>query len=342
MRRPILLPFVVLAACADLNGASYVVLDDVLDTATPLTCTRAELGDGVAISEIRSATDSTWLLLDEPARRVTELDHRLRPIWSMEYAALGPGSVARAASVALLGDTAVAIADRGSLRLEVLSRTGAPIRSTPLDFMPNTLTATPDGDVLITPLRVGDRPETLLVRYSGTRRTDVPVPPRYYEHIVVSAMGNAARVEALPDGGALVLHEYLAPRGFRVRPDGGVEPFAVPTPAGTMSQLDYVPVAPFSEEQVPHIMVPNLGISVDRAAGDVFLMSRSGRVVDDVQERLILRLDAAFEVVEAYTVGISADRMAILPKAGVAVVSDDVDALYTCALPAPGVHAAAD
>ncbi|HUG40178.1 MAG TPA: hypothetical protein VMM12_06830 [Longimicrobiales bacterium] len=339
MRRSTLLLVVVLAACGEADRDVYTVVDDFLDRALPARCARAWAGAGIAVSELRSASDSTWLLLDEPRRRIAELDERMRTLWSLEYAAVGPGSAGKAVSAALLGDTAVAIADRGSLRLLVLSRGGELIRSTPLGFLPNMLAATPGGEVLVTPLRFGDEPPTLLVRFADGRRTELAVPPRYHPDVLVRTMGNIARVEVLPDGRALVLHEYMAPRGFAVDLAGGVTRLAVPTPDATLEQLRYIPTPPLTEADQPRILVPALGLSVDRSRSEVYLMTRSGRTVAGVAQRAILRLDDRLGFLEGYTIDVAASRMAVLPRHRVAVVADDEDHLYTCALPAEEPHA---
>lgn len=336
MRRSTLLLALLALACGGGERDLYSVITDFADRATAAACVPGSLGDSVAVTEIRAVTDSTWLLLDEPRRRIAELDHRLRPLWSMEYPGIGPAAVVKAVSAGLLGDTAVAILDRGRLRLQILSRAGDPIRSTPLGFLPNRLATTAAGEVLVTPLRVGNEPPTLLIRFAGDARREVPVPPRYYEDVMVRAMGNIARVETWPDGRAVVVHEYLSPRGFVVGRGGEVRQFAVPTPDATLAQLAYVPTPPFTEEDQPRILVPALGLSVDRAGSELYLMTRSGKRVGDVPQRAILRLDEALRFAEAYTLDVAASGMAVLPRHRVAIVADGEDRLFRCTLSGGG------
>ena len=333
MRRSTLLLGLLAAGCGAQEQPTYAVIDGFLERTVPARCTRAMLNDSVAITEIRSVTDSTWLLLDEAQRRVTELDHELRPLWSMALPAIGPGAVIKAVSAGLLGDTAVAIVDRGTLRLQVLSRGGEVIRSTPLGFLPNALATTASGQVLVTPLRMGDDPPTLLVRFDGEERTDVPVPPRYYRNGMHRAMGNIARVETFPDGRAVLSHEYLAPRGFLIDASGGVEAALVPTPDATLDQLDYLPSIPATEEDQERIMVPTLAIGIDRSRSEVYLMTRSGRTVDGSLQRAILRLDDRLGLLEAFTADVPAFGMAVLPRHGRAILADEEDRLFTCDLP---------
>jgi hypothetical protein len=334
MRRSILLLLLPLA-CGEPPGEVYVVVENFLERAAPASCEAISVGS-VAVSEIRAATDSTWLLLDEPQRRIVEISHDFRTLWSLEYPSAGPGSLLRPVSVALLGDTAVAVADQGSLKLVVLTRAGDQLLSTPLGFLPNAIASTPSGQVLVTPMPFGGSPGTLLVRFDGRAPEELPVPARYYEDMMVRAIGNVAIVETLPDGGALVVHQYLAPRGFLVDPDGVVTRLAVPTPDATAAHIDYIPTAPVTEEQQPLIMLPAAAMSVDPLRSEVYIMTRSGRTVQGVAERAILRLDDRLGFIEAFTVGIAAHEMAFLPRRGIALVVDDSDRIFACALPLTG------
>lgn len=333
MRRSALLLLLPLVSCGGDEEDMYTVVDDFLERAVPARCEAVELGVDVAVTEIRSATDSTWLLLDAPQQRIHEITDDYRTVWTLAYPSEGPGSLLSPVSVARLGDTAVAVADRGSLKLEVLSRSGSLLLSTPLGFMPNRIAATPAGQVLVTPLPIDGRPGTLLVRFTGRAPEVLPVPPRYYEDMLVRAMGNAAVVETLPDGRALVVHQFLAPRGFEVAPGGGVTRVAVPTPDATLSQVAFVPTYPLTEDQQPKIMLPAAAMSVDPLRSEVYLMTRSGRREGGVSERAILRLDDRLGFIEAFTVGIAAHDMAFLPRRGVMLVVDGNDEIFACSLP---------
>ena len=335
MRRSTLLSILVLASCAP-EPESYTVVDGFLDVARAAQCVDAGLSEEVVPTEIRSVTDSTWLLLDEPRRRVTEYDHRLRPLWSMEYAEAGPASAARAVSAALLGDSAIALADRGALRLVVITRAGRALWSAPLGFMPNGIAATSDGEVLVTPLRVGGEPPTLLTRFGPGTRREIDVRPRFYENMMISAMGNAALVETMPDGRAFLVHEYLMPRGFAVAANGEVEQLPQPTPDGVLRSLDHVPQFPLSEADASLIHAPGLALGVDRSASEVYVMTVSGKWLGEVGQRAILRLSDRFEFREGWTVDLRAENAAVLPRHRMAIVVTDEERLYTCTLPAGG------
>lgn len=338
MRRSTLALLLPLASCGEAQADVYAVVGDFLDRAVPVSCERVLADSAFAVTEIRSASDTTWLLLDAPQRRILELDHDLRTVWSLAYPPVGPRSLAAPVSAAVLGDTAIAVADRGRLRVVVLSRAGEPLRSTPLGFLPNALATTASGDVLITPLPMGGRPGTLLVRYAGDRLVELPVPLRYHEDPMLRALGNAALVEALPDGRALVLHQFMAPRGFSVTPSGEATRLAVPTPDATREQIGYVPTLPLTEDQQPRILLPAIALSVDPTTAEVYLMTRSGRTVGDVRQRAILRLDDRLGLLDAFTVDVAARGMALLPRRATALVVDDADRLYACRLPVDGAR----
>ncbi|HSH45119.1 MAG TPA: hypothetical protein VK966_04655, partial [Longimicrobiales bacterium] len=267
-----------------------MAIPDFLEQATPTSCDTILTDGEFAVTQLRTATDSTWLLLDEPQRQILEFTGDLRQVWSLPYRSEGPGSLVNPSGVAPLGDSAFAVVDRGSLRLMVLDRAGEELYSTPLGFLPNTVATTPDGQVLVTPLPIENRPGTLLVRFDGGEQTELPVPPRYYESFMVRALGNTALVETLADGSAVVMHQYMAPRGFLVDPDGEARQLTVPMPDGTVRQASFVPTIPLTDDQQSRIMLPAASMSVDRRRSELFVLTRSGGRVNDRAERAILRL----------------------------------------------------
>lgn len=333
MRKSILLPLLA-AACGDGASAGHRVIRDFSALATPVECEAVDLG-AVAVEELRLATDSTFLVLDAAQHRVTEYGDDLLPRWSLDYPEAGPGAVDRPVSAALLGDSAIAMAARGGLRLVVLDRTGRLIHARRLPFMPGALAATDDGAVLVSAVPLGATPGSLLFRYRDGTLEELAVPRRPYADMTIGALGNTTRVEPLPPTSALVVHQFLAPRAVEVVLETGrVIPRVVPTPDGTADHIDFVPDPPITDAQLGEILAPAMAVSVD-PSGDVFLLTRSGRWTRGRRERAILRLgrDLAFRA--AHTVDVHAVQMAVLPRRGAALVADDADRFFLCPLHAP-------
>lgn len=336
MRKPIL-PFVLgLMACSGDGAPAPAVIVGFLDRTRAVDCERVELTVGPAVTELRMGTDTTFLVLDDPGRQVLEFDHDLRLLWHADYPASGPASAEAAVSAALLGDTAVAIAGRAGLRLVVIGRDGELIRSSAMDFIPNSIEATPDGAVLVTPMALGDKPPTLLQRFDGGEFRSVDVRPRPYDDMMIRALGNAALVEVLPDGGALLVHQYLAPRAFHVGPDGAVSDVAMPVPDATAASASFIPTAPITEDQMPRLMIPAMAMSVDPLRSEVYVLTRSGRTVDGRPERALLRLDDRLNFLDAFTLNVPAGAMVYLPHRRTALVVDEEDAFHACPLAPAG------
>lgn len=341
MRGSILLPLLLANAvgCREEPG-TYVLVDHFQARATALECASVELGRDYAVQEIRAASDSTWTLLDESQRLIAGFDDDLRLLWSLDYPRAGPGAVDDPVSAVALGDSAVAIASRGNLRLVELSRSGREIRSYPLPFVPSSLAASPDGSVLVSAMPLGSAQPDLVHRWSGDSLAAVPIRRRPYADMLVGGLGNMTLLETLADGSALVVHQFFEPRGFVVAPDGRVEALAVPTPDGTRGQIDFVPTAPITEPEMLKMLVPAIALAVDRDMDQLFLMTRSGRMIGDRAQRAVLRLDRRLGFIDGFTAEFPATGMVYLPRKHTLLLVDDEDRFHACTLPSHDAPAA--
>ena len=340
MRKPIL--FLLAAVTAGAMGCKgpaelpLDLIDDFAGRSTALECHELDLGLAAAPTEIRLSTDSTWTLLDGPQLQILEFDDAFRQVSRTAVPAVGPGAAANPVSVATLGDTAFAVAARGGLRLVILGRDGSGIRSESLDFIPHSLEATDDGRILVTGMPFGTKPPTLLMRYTGAGWDTLAVPKRTYPDMTISALGNSALVEVLPDGRALLVHQFLRPRAFRVGPLDLVETLSLPTPDGTRDNIDFVPRPPITDDQLPHTLLPATAMTVDPIRSEVYVLTRSGRSAGGHAERAILRLTADLEFMEGYTLAVPAGLMVYLPRRHSVVVVDGEDRFHQCPLPERG------
>jgi hypothetical protein len=342
MRKSTLLLLLIAVACGESESEDYVLVDDFLARSPRLACEALPSPGHLAVTDLRTASDSTVLVMDESSRRLVELDAALRPVWELQAPSAGPGALNAPVAMALLGDTAVAIAERQGLQLIVYARSGALIRTTPLGFAPSGLAALPSGDLLVTAMPFGETPRTLLLRYDGATFHEVEIAPRPYADMFVGALGNTTLAEVLPDGAALVIHQFLAPRAFRVGADGRAERLRVPTPDATRESIDYVPVGPIMEEQMERMLVPASAMSVDRTRAEVYLLTRSGRRIEAGTERALLRLDDRLGFIESFTLDFVARHLAYLPSEQAVLLVDDEDRFHACDLRRPNGHARAE
>jgi hypothetical protein len=341
MRKSTLPLFIMATACAA-EPVEYIVVEGFLDRSRAVTCELLDSPIEMAVTSLRPASDSTILVLDGPTRRVVELDQDLRELWKMEAPSVGPGALDAPISAVALGDTAVAVAERRGLRLNVYSRSRELIRSTPLQFVPHAMASGGAGDVLITAMPMGAEPASLLMRYTGNGIEGLGVPARSYADMLVSALGNSTLVEQWPDGSAVVVHQFMSPRGFMVTPGGDVRPLRVPTPDETLDAADYVPTAPFTEAELSDMLVPAIAMAVDPTRSHVYLLTRSGRRLGDRLERAVLRLDRQLNVVDTFLLDVPAVAMAFLPRKDLMLVADANDRFHACRLPHATTHALTD
>lgn len=338
MRKSILFSLSFLAGCggdAPTTAPTYAIVPEVPGDAARVQCERVELEGFPAPTEIRLTNDSTWTVLDAAGRQVVELDDVLRVRSRTTFAAAGPGSADHAVSVAALGDTAWAVADRSGLRIVLLSRAGRELATIPLDFVPHSIEPLPDGALLVTAMPFGTKPPSLAVRISADSAAPLPLPRRSYQDMTVNALGNTALVETLSDGSALVIHQFLSPRAFRLGADGAVTTLTVPTPAGTRHTIEYVPHSPITEDQMPKTLLPAMAVSVDRGRREVHLLTRSGRELDGRPERVVLRLTEELAFLQGFLLDVPAAGLVYLPRTERAIVFDDEDRFFSCPLPHP-------
>jgi hypothetical protein len=332
MRTSTLLLLLVLVACGETVNEEYVVIEDFLARSQTLSCEPLGARGYMAVTELRVASDSTIMVLDGPGRRLIELDPTLRPVWEMGVPSEGPGAINAPVSMAVVGDTAIAIAERQGLQLIVFSRAGQLIRSTPLGFAPSAVVARPSGELLVTAMPFGETPGTLLFRHDGSSLHEVPLPPRPYMDMFIGALGNTTLAEALPDGAVLVMHQFMAPRAFRVEADGRVHGLPVPTPDATRAAIDYIPAGPLVEAEIERMLVPASAMSVDPSRSEVYLLTRSGRRLEGGTERALLRLDAGLGLLESFTLDFGARHMAVVPREQTVLIVDDQDRFHACDL----------
>ena len=328
MRKSILLPLLLLA-CAGDHADAYYAVPDFAARAWPLTCSPVDLGD-VAIDELRSATDTSFLVLDAAQRRLTEFGPELQPLWTLELHSFGPAGIQRPVSATLMGDSAVAVLSQGGLKLVILGRDGGLIHAEPLEFVPHHVAAS-DDELLVTAVPMGATPGALLFRFRNGSLEEVGVRPRPYNDMMVGALGNRSVVAVLPDRSALLIHQLLGPRAVHVSPARGtLSPVPMPVPDATTDRVTYVPRAPITQAQSDRMLVPAMAVAVDRARDEVYVLGRSGTALGDRWERAVLVTGPRLGFRRGYTLNVLATQMAVLPRRHALVVSDGLDRVFLC------------
>lgn len=333
MRESTLLFFLLVAGCG--SGPGGEVIEDLRGRSRALACEPLALDRELAITALRTTSDTSWAVLDEAQRLVIGYDDRARPLWIVHLEPDGPLALPTPVGMAAAGDTLVHVVDRGRFTLASLdTRTGLG-RSFRLDFLPGGVTALPGGGAAVTSLPMGARPRELLFILDGDTLRPVDVPQRAYADLSVNALGNMVVSEADAEGTLLVVHQFLAPRAFRVEADGEVRALSPPVPDGTAHKREYIPSPPVTPDALPHLYIGAAALSVDRGAGEVYMLTQTGHREEDRSERAILRLDPSLRYLGSYLLDarINAGHIAYLARRRAFVVADDVDGVHLCPLP---------
>jgi hypothetical protein len=89
------------------------------------------------------------------------------------------------------------------------------------------------------------------------------------------------------------------------------------------------------------MLVPAAAMSVDGTRSEVYVMTRSGRRLEEGAERALLRLDRSLGLLESYVVDVVGRHMAFLAREATALIVDDEDRFHACHLRVTPGHAAA-
>lgn len=312
-----------------------VVIADFRERSDPLPCQAVQLEDDLAITDLRTTSDSSWAVLDEGRGVIRGYDDRMEPLWTVQLEQDGPLGLPHPVGLAVAGDSVAYVVDRERFALATLDTRDGTGRSMPLEFIPAGVAALPDGGAVVTALPMGPIPRELVFLVEGDSLRALDVPQRSYADMSINGLGNMVLAEPDGSGALLVVHQFMEPRAFRVSPAGDTRALALPVPDGTAHKRTYIPVPPVTPETLPHIYVGASAISVDRGTGEVYLLTQSGHREADRSERAVMRMDSSLGYSGSYLVdlGINAGHMAYLGRRNALLLGDDVDRLHLCPLP---------
>lgn len=336
MRTSTLPLLLLVTACGSPSEPGGRVIEDFRARSTALSCELVQLEDELAITELRATSDTSWAVLDDAGLVVRGYSDAMRPLWAIELERDGPLGLPYPVGFAAAGDTLVYVVDRERFSLAALDARDGSGRTTRLDFIPAGVTALPGGPPVVAALPLGPQPRELLFVFEGDTLRSLDVPQRGYADMSINGLGNMILSESDAAGSLLVIHQFMAPRAFRIAPDGGVRSLTPPVPDGTAHKREYIPVPPVTEETLPHVYVGASALAADRETGEVYLLTQSGYREGDRTERAIMRLDASLGYRTSYLLDleINAGHMAYLARRKAFLLGDDLDRLYLCDAPA--------
>lgn len=336
MRTSTLPLLLLVTACGSPSESGGRVIEDFRARSTALSCELVQMEDELAITELRATSDTSWAVLDEASLLIRGYSDAMRPLWTVELERDGPLGLPHPVGFSAAGDTLVYVVDRERFSLATLDTRDGSGHAMPLDFIPAGVTTLPAGPPVVAALPLGSQPRELLFVVEGDTLRPVDVPQRGYADMSINGLGNMILSESDATGSLLVIHQFMAPRAFRVAPDGSVRSLTPPVPDGTAHKREYIPVPPVTEEALPYVYVGASALATDRETGEVYLLAPSGRREGERTERAIMRLDASLDYRTSYLLDleINAGHMAYLARRKAFLLGDDLDQLHLCDAPA--------
>jgi hypothetical protein len=289
--------------------------------------------DGRPVRDVAPAGDTAFLVLFSDDGEAVVYDADYRRLRAVPIPRAGPGMVTLPGSAALAGDTLL-VADRATGRIQRFDLDGEPGTALSLGFRPAVIRSE-GGRTWIAPLVVGGQPGRLLYELVGGRALPLDIRPAERTDFTLGALANAVVIAAFADGRAVLAHQFLEHRAFRI--DGGRRPRAAPLPLPEGAQWgERAPTPPITPEVLGGIFTAALAASADPRSGDLLYVVRSGRRGADHHEKALVRADRRLRFRSAVRLSINATRVVALPGRDRLLVTDAENLWYECPAPAAG------
>ena len=322
-----------LAACG--GEEPVVLIHDFAGRSDASTCASLPGPDPApaSVTQLQPHTDSTFLLIDADAREVGVLDAGARRLATIEFTEDGPLGVASLTDAAQSGDTLLVLADGGRRRLRGFDPAGRDLWMVELPFPPQRL-AFAGERLLIAAAGMDTRLPSLVYELSGREAVPTRVPFATNADALGRMFLNFVTLQGYPDGTALVAHQFVQPRAWRIDAEARASFLDVPVPEQVVASLGYLPPIPFREEDLERIAAPVIASAADPRSGGLLYLTRSGRKLGGHTEKALVRVDRDLRYVGSRLLAVNAVALAYLPGAPeIAIVVDDEQNWFRCEAP---------
>lgn len=277
-----------------------------------------------SVTQLRPVSDSTFLLVDGTGREVAVLDQEARRLRTLEFLEDGPRGIAELSDAALSGDTLLVLADGGRHRLRAFDAQGHDLWTLDLSFPPQGV-AFAGSRLLIAAAGMDPRLTSLVYEVRDRVAESVGVPFATSVDALGRMFVNFVTLQGYPDGSAVVAHQFVQPRAWRLAM--GTEPslLRLPVPEAVAPSLGYLPPIPFREDDLERIAAPVIASAPDPETGDLLYLTRSGRQRGEYTEKALVRADHALRYVGSRLLDVNAVALAYLPADPTTAVVVDYD-----------------
>lgn len=341
MRPAAVSPLLLLAACSS-DGPGVVLVEGFLDRSPVLACSVAAMPTPPAsVVRLRSVGDSLLAVLAQGDREILLLRHDLSAVARLRWAEEGPGALLDPVDVELVGDTLVAVADRGRARLGFLDLQGGARGTLPLGFAPQRILR--QGDAwLVSAVPLVPTQAEILYRVADGEIKGVGIAPVHVASPQLKALANTTVLERVGSTRVILAHQFLEPLAhlLDLPPDGGppvaMRSAGTPLPDGVRDAVGYRPEPPFTDESLRRMLTPVLEAAPDPRSGGMLYLTRTGRQSGGVWEKALVRVDGDMAYVSSWIVPVNVGAFAYLPSADEIVAVAEDERWYRCPLRGEG------
>jgi hypothetical protein len=336
MRYSIALLSLLLVGClpGDSDGSHPVF--DMAEASEGLRCEAVPLGFDApgTVERLTAISDSTLVVLFRDAQRVVLADRDLSPLTRLAFERPGPNGVLDASDVAVIGDSLFIVADAPARKLKTFDRDGVLVGDHPLPFMPDRVVAV-GGGVAIFPLVVPGLPSTTTYFLRDGTLTDLGIEPLDIGDPQMRTLVNMLTPTLAAGTTRLVVpHQFVAPVA-NVVDVGGTPPFdarevRLPLSPDVVERAWWVPTFPYVEEELQGLVAPAIASTGGPTTGEITILTRSGAKLGEFQEKVLVRLDADFDVIAVYALPFNATHVVYLAAANRYVIMTFDEEWHRC------------
>jgi hypothetical protein len=324
-----------LAACAASVPEDPVFIDGFISGSVLVHCEPVPglTADRLAIRDVVTASDSSFLILYADAGKVAVVGPDLEPLHLVTLDTDGPNGIRMPSGAALFGDTLLYIADQAEMKVEALDLQGRSRGTSRLDFAPESLLRVGD-QLLITPFVIGNHPRSLLVTLEDGKARGLPIATARYRDGMINTLANRARVATFPNGRIVLAHTMMIPFIHQLTLAGQSPVVApLPLPDGISDRYGWLPTSTVTEADKDNILVAAIAAAPDLSTGDFLYITKTGRSNDSGSEKALVRLDSDLEFLRSYLLDVNAIEMAYLARRNLTLVTTIEGEWYSCPTP---------
>lgn len=333
MRSLHLLSCIAMIGACGAGGNSPVFFSD--SPASEARCVDMAIPDAqrAEIADVTAVGDGRFLVLYPLERELVTFNDRLQEVSVLRFDRDGPSGVKLPRSAATDGRFYY-IADEGDVALKRFDELGAGRGVFRLDFVPRRVRAA-GSHIVVTPLVLANQPTRLLYRLTGERLVAVPISIARYDASAITSFANLASIATFADGEILLMHEMVVPFGYSLNARSAapsIQRFAVPLPRAVKSVAGTLPRPPITESNIGGLLAVALTATPNEATGGVFYLTRTGRRMNGIWQKMIVELDSRRQYQRSFVVPGNPQHILYLPSRQAVLTFDDEGTWHECRL----------